>query len=421
MTLRRAAMLYDKRRYDLAADEARRVLAADPGDAHAHVVLSLALTGQKRLMEACQEAQAAIAVAPDLSLAHSALAQAMAERSRFAQARQSAMEATRLDGRDPQNYSLLANIELGNRKWKAAYEVSGRGLAIDAHHPGLLRVRSLAAAQLGRLNEGQSSSLALLRLDPNRPNSMATQGYQLLHAGRFREARSTFAEALRLDPTNRLARHGVIETIKASNFVYRWILRYLMWASRQSGGRRFVIWWALGIVLSNLSRAAFANPEAFWWALPLVAAWLAVVASIILAPPLSNLALTLHPQARYLLEADERDAGMLVGLLLAATLVSSAAFLAGYGDGLFLAALPAMAIVPTWATFRAQPGWPRWVVGAFASVAVVIGTAAAIVALAGGAGFDVASPAWHLWVSCELVAGVGTIVGFVMVRVQPAR
>lgn len=421
MTIQRAAMLYDQRRFDLAADEARRVLAANPQDATAHSLLSLALTQQEQYEEATAEAEAGIAAMPDLPLAHVAHATVLAERNRFAQARIGVTEAIRLDPGDESHYALLGNIELKNRNWKAAYEATARGLAIAADDAELLRVRSVAAAHLGQLDEAQSSSRASLSSLPDEPQALATHGYLQMHAGRFGEARQTFTNVLQLDASNALARHGLIETIRATNPLYRLILRYFLMMSRLTGRQQAFVLIGGPLVFRVLGRALNATPSTRWLVAPLIVLWFAIILSTWLAIPLSNLALMLHPLGRHALDAEERVEALIIGALLAVSLLGLAAFAAGVGAGLFLAASPAAAALPIAAAFRAEDGWPRWVLAILATSVVVTGAAAATLALIRAEGIAETSPAWIAFWTSIGIAIVSTWAAQWLMRVQPTR
>ena len=64
-TLDRALLLLQQRRFDLAEQELRQVLATDPSYFPAHAWLSLTLLEMKRYAEAETEAEQAIHLAPD--------------------------------------------------------------------------------------------------------------------------------------------------------------------------------------------------------------------------------------------------------------------------------------------------------------------------------------------------------------------
>ena len=421
MTFERLALLFDQRRYDMAADEARSLLAQEPDHPGGHAMLSLALTHLNRLEEATAEAEAAIASMPDMPMAHIAHATAMGERNQFAAARRSAGEAIRLDPNDPDIYALLANIELRNRKWAAAMEATTRGLGLVPDHAELLRARSVAAAHLGKLEEAEETSRASLRAIPDEPQALATHGYQLMHQGRFAEARATFTNVLQLDPTNQLARSGLVETIKATNPVYRLILRYFLWMSRLPTWQQYLVIFGGPAVYRGLRNAFRANPSTEWLLGPLVAVWLTLILSTWLAGPLSNLALFLHPVGRHALDEEERLEASIIGGLLGFAVLGLVGFIVGVEAGLFLAIAGAATALPTAGAFRSEAGWPRWVLGLLAAAVAVTGAAAATVAFMRPEGIAESSPAWAALIACILLAVVSSWLAQWLMRVQPRR
>ena len=69
-TVDRAAMLFQQSRFDLAEQELRQALMADPNDPHAHALLALCLARREEFAEATSEAHTAVGLAPDWAYAH---------------------------------------------------------------------------------------------------------------------------------------------------------------------------------------------------------------------------------------------------------------------------------------------------------------------------------------------------------------
>ena len=67
--LERAILLYQQSRYDMAAEELRQSLAAQPQDPYSHALLGLCLAHQEQYQEATAEAHQAIRLGPDFSFA----------------------------------------------------------------------------------------------------------------------------------------------------------------------------------------------------------------------------------------------------------------------------------------------------------------------------------------------------------------
>jgi hypothetical protein len=188
----------------------------------------------------------------------------------------------------------------------------------------------------------------------------ANQGWALLHQREPYKAMEHFREALRLEPGNEWARAGIIEAMKARNFLYRWILAYFLWMARLPPQ----VQWGLiiGLFIGNrvIASVARSSPQLAPFLWPVLYIYIAFVVMTWLAEPLSNLILRLSRFGRLALFPDQiRGANVLLiclvvtaGWLIAA--IASGRQIAWYAVLLFgLLSLPASAI------FRCEIGWPR--------------------------------------------------------------
>lgn len=378
MQAERAGILYDQGRYDLAADEARRSLASDPQDAAVRIILSMALTQMERFTEATREARIAIAALPDEPMAHVAHAFALAQQSRFIEARDAAKEVLRLDSSDPYWHGLLANIELSLGNWQAAYEATTRGLAVTPGHSELLRLRSVAAVHLGRLNEAESVSDDAANSEPDSTFVLGTQGYQLMLAGNFREARALFTYVLGLDPRNTAALGGYGETIKAANPMYAVILRYRLWSARLSSARQAVLLFGPAVAFMVAWTTFPVGSTPHWFVLAFAGIWL--LSATWLGIPVSTLVLMLHPSGRHVVNRDQRSAAVATAPPLAISLVGVAALAGGIDAGFFAAVSTAAAALPIYVLFRVKARANRVLFGLTTSIAVAAAAAATLLA-----------------------------------------
>src|SRR5690606_1373599 len=131
-------------------------------------------------------------------------------------------------------YAQLATVLFQQKKWQAALDASLEGLKFDAEHTGCTHLRSMALTQLGRQQEAIATVDSALARDPDNEYAHTNKGWALLHEGKPKEALEHFREALRLDPNYEYAQHGIVEALKARNFIYRWMLAYFLWMSRLS-------------------------------------------------------------------------------------------------------------------------------------------------------------------------------------------
>jgi tetratricopeptide (TPR) repeat protein len=370
----RAVILQQQHRYADAAAELRRVLAGDPHDATAHAMLALCLIEQEQLKEATREAEQAAGLAPDMPLAHYALGYALLKRNWLDEAKAAATEAVRLDAYDPDHFGLLAAIEFQRRNWPTALEQAENGLAIDPDHNWCTNLRAMALTKLGRRDEAGRALGDALSRNPESSDSHAAQGWTLLHRGDHKGAMNHFREALRLNPNSEWAKAGMVEALKSSLFLYRWLMMFFLWMGRLSGRAQWGVIlgaWVGYQVLRNIARN---NPEAGKFLWPILIAYIAFCVMTWMAAPLLNLVLRLHRYGRHILSRDQTVASNWIGGLLAvAGLALAARYLGGVEPFIELAWVAAL-LVPTLAgVYLCDRGWPRTVMMVVALILASLG------------------------------------------------
>jgi tetratricopeptide (TPR) repeat protein len=360
-------------RWELAEREWRGVLAEDPDDTQAHAALAISLAERERLPEAEREADAAVGLAPDLDFAHYVRARVLRDRNRFAEAAKAAAEAIRLDPDDANNRLILASIHCAQSHWPECLAAADAGLAIDPEHDACANLRALALTHLGRKDEAAATIAGALQRSPENSLTHTNQGWALLHRNQPQPALEHFREALRLDPGNGWAREGLLTALKARHLVFRLLLAFFLFMSRQRGAVRWVIF--IGIFLGQraLNMVAKQNPEWGVVVYPLIALVAVFVFSTWLANPLMNLVMRLDRFGRHALTRDQTMQANLVGLCLgAAALLFGAELLLG------LHHMPSLLVVllaiPMTSIHDAAVGWPRRISTIVASAFAVIAT-----------------------------------------------
>lgn len=377
--LDRAVLLYQQGRHEHAAQELRQLLAQDPGDAHAHALLALALIENKQYADATTEAEQAIHLAPDFAFAHYARARVLNERNHEEEALRSIDEAIRLEPYDADYCSLQAAIHFDQGRWANALESAERGLQNDAEHIGCTNLRAMALVKLGRNAEAGQSIDAALSKNPDSAITHANQGWTLLHQGDPRKALEHFREALRLDPENEWAQSGIVEALKARNVVYALMLKYFLWMSRLSPGAQWGVILG-GFFLSRmLANTARSNPELAPWVLPFRILYIAFVLMTWLAYPLFNLMLRCNRFGRLVLTREQIVESNWIGACLGLALISLGAFLIkGTESGfhwIFPLTVFGLLLIPLSGIFRCSTGWPRWTMVTLTSVLLLMGLA----------------------------------------------
>jgi tetratricopeptide (TPR) repeat protein len=250
----RSQLLIDQGRYDLAEKELRQVLSVEPDYASAHGLLAVCLSEKKQHAEALKEISAAIALSPSYSGFHYIHAGILRDQSALDAAKKAILEALRLDPEDADYYARLASIQYDQRKYAEALKSAEQGLSVDAEHVWSMNIRLLAFIELGRITEAEAEVNGTLAVAPDHPFPHTVKGWVMLHQNQNAEAMESFKEALRLKPDQEWARLGLLETLKARNGLYRFILRLDLWRSRLSTGQRLAL---LALVILPQTRALF--------------------------------------------------------------------------------------------------------------------------------------------------------------------
>ncbi len=220
--------LHDGGRYREALVVAKRVLRLVPSHADTLLCVSSchAVLGHRR--RALKYARRAVAAAPFDIGTRVWLAEVYARRPDTRRALRTMDEALALD---PENLythrkhgALLLHLR---RNAQAARDA----LRLDPRDPELLDQLAQALTRLGRRKEASAVTRSALSEDPEHQPAHARLGWIGLAGGRHADAVLHFREALRLDPHDDRARHGLLDALRSSTFLYRWPLRLVFWVT----------------------------------------------------------------------------------------------------------------------------------------------------------------------------------------------
>jgi Tfp pilus assembly protein PilF len=372
----RACLLFQQSRYELAAQELQLALAQEPNRPDYHALLALCLVEVEQFDSATEEARRAIGLGPDMPYSHYVMSRVMLERNRLNEAREAIAESIRLDPEDADYFHQLAVIELNARKWQAALEAADQGLQLDPENVGCTNLRVRALAQLGRKIDADAAVEAALQRAPENAFTHANRGWTLLEQGNPAKAMEHFREALRLDPTMDWARQGIVESLKAKHFIYRWMLAYFLWMSRLSGGAQWGVIVGLVVVFQVATSIEANYPALTFITRPLIVGYLVFFALSWLARPLFNTLLRFNRFGRMVLNREEIWQSNLVCLFLAPALVAGVVYLIQgktnlgvYAEEFGLVCGFSAIFVST--VFHCAVGWPRWAMLAGAVVYIL--------------------------------------------------
>jgi tetratricopeptide (TPR) repeat protein len=374
--IERARLLIHQSRYELAAKELQKALAADPDDPVAHALMAVCLAEQKKFDQAYDEARQAVTLAPDLPYTQYVLAYVRFRQDFLIEAEQAINLALQLDPWDADNFALLAQIKFQQRRWRDALEAAERGLEIEAEHLTCANLRAMALNRLGRGEEAGQALEDALAQDPENAFTHANQGWTALQRGDAKKALDHFRESLRLDPSNDWARTGMVEALKGRYFAYRLMLKYYFFMSRLSGRSQW-------FVLIGAYFVAKIIPFLF---IP----YLIFVFLSWTSDPLSNLFLRLNRYGRLLLTKEEITASNFVGgLILAAAVSAAIALMTVNKTAVIAAAGCAMLIIPVAGSYGIEKPSPRKAMFIYTGVMGALLVLAILVSLFLGVGYEV--------------------------------
>lgn len=376
--LRRGILLFEQQNFVQAENEFRQALLEDPNNPVAHGFLALCLNEQEAFEDATREAQLAIQSGPDLGFPHYVLARVMQDRQRVEEAVAAIQVALRIDPHDTTFLTVYGTLLLNQRRLEEALEIANRGLAIDPQDSGCGNVRAAALVRLGRHEEADATIDGMLEEAPNDPYAHANLGWSLLHQGDHRQAGQHFREALRLDPNLEWARAGLLECLKARNFLYRGVLRFFLWMSKLSKNGQWGVLIGLWLTFQVVRRVADAQPDWAPYLEPLIYIYIAFAVFTWIATPLFNLLLRVDPFGKLVLSEEERRASTVFGVAFAAALILLAIALLQGGLWIGLALVMGLLLMPISGVFHCDAGWPRGLMLLYTAGLAVLGVVGAL-------------------------------------------
>jgi tetratricopeptide (TPR) repeat protein len=375
----RAHQLIQRSRPELAESELRAALIDLPNDAEVHALLGICLGDQKKWDEATREAQTAVGLDPENAMPHYALARVYSQRARYREAEQSIRTALQLWPESTTMWAELARILIQQSKWSEAQIAADMGLQFDPEDVDCLNYRAMALLKLRKKVDAKESIQAALQHDPDDALSHANLGWTMLEQGDPGTAITHFREALRLNPELDWARSGVVEALKARNFLYRWLLAYFLWIAKLGSQASWAVIIGAYVGFRFLGEVARNQPAwaPFIW--PLLGAYFLFALSTWMASPLMNLALRLHPLGKHALSHDQKRGANLVGLCVAAAIGFAILFFVLTQPACLAAIVVAVMLIPASASiFQCEPGWPRRNMTLITLGLLALGTAAVV-------------------------------------------
>ena len=304
----RAEMLLNQSRPEMAEAELRRGLQAQPDDGYTHALLGVCLMQQKKMPEAKEVLREAIRLNPESFFPHYLMGAIHLDDGKLIDARRCADEALRLDPHQPSCHRLTAALLLKENKREEAIQALDRGLALDPQNVDCLNMRAQILTQMGRAKEAAGTIKRTMAAAPENADAHATQGWALMHTNKPKEALTHFQEALRIEPGHPYARAGLVEALKARNFIYRFILGFFLIMARMDGRTRMGLLIGAYIGYQVVRGIASANEAVRPYANVVIGLYLAFALATWIAVPLFNLTLRMNPHGWNALDKEDRIA-----------------------------------------------------------------------------------------------------------------
>lgn len=324
--MRRVELLLDQRRFTEARAMIMQGLAQDPEQPYFNAFLAYCLRMEDRDQEALEPARRALGQAPEWPFVHYVLALVHEGLGQTKQALECIAQAIQLDPTNPSHHGLQATLYFQTRQWREAIASCERGLAIDPQHAQCRGILTAAKNQLGQLDEVEHLVNESLRLDPENAFAFANKGWSCLRQGDPKEAIRHFKEALRLEPELEWARQGALESLKARNFAYRWLLAFFFKMGTLPQGAQLGVMIGLFLVFRMVRAVGEQYPGLQPYVTPLLIAYLVFCYATWVGASLANCVLLFHPFGRLAMTRQEKQNA----IILAGVLVSG---LAGVGVG----------------------------------------------------------------------------------------
>jgi tetratricopeptide (TPR) repeat protein len=339
-SLEKAYHLYKVHKYTLVIKEVDAYLEQEPENARAHALKALAYMGKKEAKEAQENALKAVNLEPGNDFHHYVLSLVNLNLTKdYKKAEIAINEALRLNPQAADYYDVLAILKLSNRKFEEALRLCEKGLEIEPENADCLSTRARVLARMGKNKDANRDLNEALKTDPENPQILASAGWVRLENKDYKGALEAFRESLKIQPDNEYARSGLLQALKARNFVFRQYLKYAFWVSRLGQRSRWILFIGVFILIRLL---AFAPVMA-----PILGLYIVFALSTWLVDPLFNLFLRLDKYGKYALSKNEIVATNLV--LVCIFLASTTGVLAWVLDMPFLvsgAAALVLLIIP---------------------------------------------------------------------------
>jgi len=212
--LRRAAEAVRKRRFADALPILRTVIAEDPRNGFAHMLLGSTHLGMRQYARAIEELRAYVALAPTSAQAHQWIAVAYANLGDRTNALKEAGAALAIDPHFSDARVLRAGLLSALGRRAEAIQELRAGVAADPDKPPLRMSLAEVLGDAGQSADAESEYRAILRQDPAFAPALASLGALLARRGDLDGASGVLQRALEVDPGQNEARFNLASVLE---------------------------------------------------------------------------------------------------------------------------------------------------------------------------------------------------------------
>ncbi|MDB5119341.1 MAG: Tetratricopeptide 2 repeat-containing protein [Sphingobacteriales bacterium] len=301
----RASILIQQRRYAEAEKLLKDLLSSNPDNVQILTLLAEVNLQQDNLENAENLINTAIGLDPEFGYLFYIKARVDIQKDKYNEAEKNLKLALELDPANGDYYALWASVKLTRKQYEGALEHANKALELDAENILGLNVRSSALLKLDRKEDAFITIEGALREDPNNAYTHANYGWNLLEKGDSKKALVHFGEALKNDPSSGYAQAGMVEALKANNFVYKAFLKYTFWISNLTAKYQWGVILGFYFGVKFLRSIADNNATLRPFLLPVVIVLTIIAFSTWIITPFSNLFLRFNKFGKHLLNSKQ--------------------------------------------------------------------------------------------------------------------
>ncbi len=317
MSNQKVEIMLAQKRYDMAYDELKAILALNPDDIHAQSMLAICCINLRKLEEGEAVILNALYLQPWNAYFKFLLANLFAIDNKIDKGIVAINEAIELDSYNDDYFDLKSRLHLSKNEFEQAEEAARASLEIDPENEDALN--SLSKALIGQNKKLEAADVMHKALEKNPENweTHANYGYRSLELGKVKEAIEHFRNALINDPSQEFAQQGMKLAMKAKFPLYKWLLQFQLYMTKK--GRSFNLAFIIGLVfLVNILQRIQDNVSGFirYGIISIIGLLMLFVFSSWILDPIMNLVLYSNKNGRLSLSEEESNTAKFVGINL---------------------------------------------------------------------------------------------------------